>query len=240
MKKILVLMLLGAFPALAENANEQQPTVTVNGHGETRVENTVALVQLGFEAAGPDNNDVRGDIAKRSTSVVAALKEEKTIEQLQTTAINIRPQFDYGQSSAGSKRQAPKITGYIGQVSVSFTAPVEEAGRIISTALSLGANSVANMSTEPKPDARRAAEDEALKLAAQDAQAQAEALLAALKLEWAGILSINATGSQPGPGPMPRMMMASANMDSGPQLGVEGGETVITREVTMQVKFRNK
>jgi uncharacterized protein YggE len=239
MKIFYALILLATTPALAVNSNDHPPALTVNGRGEVRVENTIAVVQLGFEAAGPDNAEVRADVSKRSAAVVAALKEEK-IERLQTTAINIRPQFDYGQSTAGNKRQAPKITGYIGQVTVSFSAPVEEAGQIISSALSLGANSVANMSTEPTITARRAAEDEALKLAAKDAEDQAKALLSALQLEWAGVLSINATGQPPGPSPMPRMMMAEAAMSDSPNLGVEGGETVIIREVTMQVRFREK
>ncbi len=240
MKTLLFLLLLSASTVLAENTNVQPPSLSVSGRGEVRVENTVAVVQLGFESAGPDNNEVRADISKRSATVVAALKEEKTIERLQTTAINIRPQFDYGQSSSGNKRQTPKITGYVGQVSVSFATPVEEAGRIISSALSLGANSVTNMFTEPATDARRSAENEALKLAAQDAEAQAQVLLAALKLQWAGIFSINAAGSQPTPGPIPRLMMAEAATSDSPNLGIEGGETVISREVTMQVRFRDK
>jgi uncharacterized protein YggE len=239
MKPLYALLLLAAAPAFAVNPNDKTPALTVSGRGEVRVDNTVAVVQLGFEAAGPDNAEVRADVSQRSAAVVAALKEEK-IERLQTTAINIRPQFDYGQPSANTKRQAPKITGYIGQVTVSFSAPVEEAGQIISSALARGANSVANMSTEPTTDARRAAEDEALQVAAKDAEDQAKALLSALKLEWAGILSINATGQQPEPGPMPRMMMADAAMSASPNLGVEGGETVIIREVTMQVGFRDK
>jgi uncharacterized protein YggE len=239
MKPFFAFILLAAIPALAVDTNEHTPALTVSGRGEVRVENTVAVVQLGFEAAGPDNAEVRADVSKRSAAVVAALKDEK-IGKLQTTAINIRPQFDYGQSSAGSNPQAPKITGYIGQMTVIFSAPVEEAGKIISSALSLGANSVANMSTEPAIDARRAAEGKALQLAAKDAEDQAKTLLSALNLEWAGILSINATSQQSGPGPMPRIMLAEAAMPDSPNLGVEGGETIIVREVTMQVRFGDK
>lgn len=240
MKTLLTLLLLAGATALAQNTNDSTPLLTVTGRGEVRIENTLAVVQLGFEAAGPDNNDVRADIAKRSTAVVTTLKQEANIGRLQTTAINIRPQFDYGQSGTGNKPQAPKLTGYIGQVSVIFTAPVEEAGRIISAALTNGANSVTNMTTEPAAKALRAAEDEALKIAAQDAKAQAEALFTALKLQWDGILSINATDSRPEPGPMPRMMMVEAAQANSPDFGVEGGETVITREITMQVKFRGE
>ncbi len=212
--------------------------VTVQGRGEVRVPNTVAVVQLGFEAAGPEEASVREDVTRRSVAVVAALKDEK-VEHLQTTAVNIRPEFSRPQPEAGKKPLPPKITGYTGQVMVSFQTPVEQAGRIISSMMNLGANSVSNISTTPTDEAQRAAENEALTLAARDAEAQARALLAALDLKWNGIRSIDATGGQFAPMPMPRAArMMAADAAPLPPLDIQGGETLVSREVTMQVEFR--
>ncbi|MFM8458637.1 MAG: SIMPL domain-containing protein, partial [Chthoniobacterales bacterium] len=200
----------------------------------------VAVIQLGFEAAGPEEAAVREDVTKRSQSVTALLKEQK-VDRLETTAVNIRPQFVYDQGAPGKRPLPPKITGYIGQVTVSFQTPVTDAGRIISASMDAGANSVSNMFTQPTDEARKAAESDALTLAAQDAEVQANALLGALKLTKVGIHSIDATGGRPGPVPMPRMMAAMvAEAAPLPELDVQGGETVISREITMQVEFRGQ
>jgi uncharacterized protein YggE len=228
------------FPSMA-NKPELPPLLTVQGRGEVRTANTVASIQLGFEAAGPDEPAVREDVTKRSQAVTALLKERQ-VERLETTAVNIRPQFVYDQGAPGKRPLPPKITGYIGQVAVSFRTPVADAGKVISEAMAAGANSVSNMFTQPTDEARKEAEDQALTLAANDAENQANALLEALNLVKVGIRSIDATGERPGPPmPMPRMMAAMAGEAAPlPELDVQGGETVIAREITLQVEFRGQ
>jgi len=227
------------FPSMTTK-QDLPPLLGVQGRGEVRVPNTVAVIQLGFEAAGPEEAAVREDVTKRSQAVTALLKEQK-VDRLETTAVNIRPQFVYDQGAPGKRPLPPKITGYIGQVAVSFQTPVTDAGRIISASMEAGANSVSNMFTQPTDEARKAAESDALTLAAQDAEVQANALLGALKLTKVGIHSIDATGGRPGPVPMPRMMAAmAAEAAPLPELDVQGGETVISREITMQVEFRGQ
>ena len=227
------------FPSM--NARQDLPPLLgVQGRGEVRVPNTVAVIQLVFEAAGPEEAAVREDITRRSQAVTTLLKEQK-VDRLETTAVNIRPQFVYDQGGPGKRPLPPKITGYIGQVAVSFQTPVTDAGRIISASMEAGANSVSNMFTQPTDEARKAAESDALTLAAQDAETQAGSLLEALKLTKVGIYSIDATGGRPGPVPMPRMMAAmDAEAAPLPELDVQGGETVISREIIMQVEFRGQ
>ena len=245
MKKHILPLLLLAHPALAQFGSapekpELPPLLTVQGRGEVRTENTVAVIELGFEAAGPDEPAVREDVTRRSQAVTSLIKIQK-VEPTETTTVNIRPQFVYDQGSPGKKPLPPKITGYIGQVAVNFRAPVGDAGKIISAAMQAGANSVSNMFTQPTDEARKAAESDALTLAAQDAEVQANALLEALNLTKVGIHSIDATGGRPGPVPMPRMMAAmDAEAAPLPELDVQGGETVISREITMQVEFRGQ
>ena len=217
----------------------EPPLVTVQGRGEVRVPNTLASVQLGFEAAGPDEAPIREDVTKRSQAVITALKAEEKVQRLETTAVTIRPQFSQVQPEAGKRPHPPKITGYIAQVTVNYESPVEEAGRLISAMMQAGANSVANMFTRPAVESRLAAENEALTLAAKDAEAQARALLAALNLQWSGVRTIDATGGRFDPHPMPRAaMMMAADAAPLPELDIQGGETVISREVIMQVEFR--
>ena len=102
-----------------------------------------------------------------------------------------------------------------------------------------GANSVADMFTRPADEVRLAAENKALTLAAKDAETQARTLLAALNLQWSGVRTIDATGGRFDPSPMPRAaMMMAAEAAPLPELDIQGGETVIAREVVMQVEFR--
>ncbi|MEX0676545.1 MAG: SIMPL domain-containing protein [Pirellulales bacterium] len=243
MKNILLPLLLAAAPLHAQmlpRPSTPEPSlVTVQGRGEIRIPNTIAVVQLGFEAAGPDEAPVRQDVTQRSQAVITALKAEEKVGKLETTAVNIRPQFTHSQPEAGKRPQPPKITGYIAQVAVSYESPVEDAGRLISSMMENGANSVSNMFTRPTVEARRTAENEALTLAAQDGEAQARALLAALNLQWTVIRSIDATSDHFDPRPMPRAaMMMAAESAPLPELDIQGGETVMTREVTLQVEFR--
>ena len=218
----------------------EPPLVTVQGRGEVRVPNTVAAVTLGFEAAGPEEAPIREDVTKRSQAVIAALKAEPTVQRLETTAVTIRPQFAPVPSDAGRRQQAPKITGYVAQVTVNYESPVEDAGRLISAMMQAGANSVSNMFTSPTDAARLEAEKKALTLAAQDGEAQARALLAALNLQWGGVHSIDATGGRFDPRPpMARAaMMMSSDAAPLPEMDIQGGETVIGRDVLMQVEFR--
>jgi len=246
MNKILPLVFLLAAPLHAQMlprpTSPEPPMVTVQGRGEVRVPNTVANVTLGFEAAGPEEAPIREDVTKRSQTVTAALKGETKVQRLETTSVTIRPQFAPVPSEPGRRPQAPKITGYIAQVSISYESPVEEAGRLISTMMQAGANSVANMFTRPTDDARLKAESDALTLAAKDGEAQARALLAALNLQWGGIRAIDATGGRFDPRPpMARAaMMMAADAAPLPELDIQAGETVIGREVLMQVEFRQQ
>ncbi|MEX1116819.1 MAG: SIMPL domain-containing protein, partial [Akkermansiaceae bacterium] len=168
----LFLILLAAAPLHAQmlpRPSTPEPSlVTVQGRGEVRIPNTIAVVQLGFEAAGPEEAPVRQDVTQRSQAVITALKAEEKVGKLETTSVNIRPQFTHSQPEAGKRPQPPKITGYIAQVTVSYESPVEDAGRLISSMMENGANSVSNMFTRPTEEARRTAENEALTLAAQD------------------------------------------------------------------------
>jgi uncharacterized protein YggE len=243
MKSILPLLLALATPLHAQMlprpTTPEPPLVTVQGRGEVRVPNTVASVQLGFEAAGPDEAPIREDVTKRSQAVLTALQAEEKVQRLETTAVTIRPQFTPVQPEAGKRPQPPRITGYVAQVTISYESPVEEAGRLISAMMQAGANSVSNMFTRPTDEARLAAENEALTLAAKDGEAQARALLAALNLQWSGIRSIDATGGRFDPRPMHRSaMMMAADAAPLPELDIQGGETVISREVVLQVEFR--
>ena len=76
--RFLQLLLAAAAPLQAQMlprpATSEPPLLTVQGRGEVRVANTIAVIQLGFEAAGPEEAPVREDVTRRSQAVLTALK----------------------------------------------------------------------------------------------------------------------------------------------------------------------
>lgn len=245
MRKLLLLALAAAMAStaqaqtLTESArNNHAPyLVTVAGQGEATAANTTAVLELGFAAAGPTEPVVRQDLITRSQAVVTSLKKLPAVTHLQTTSVIIRPQISHHPEPNSKEPSPPTITGYTGQITVSFRTPVEDAGQIISDMMKAGANSVSQMYTQPSDEARKEAENEALSNAAQDALTQARTLHKALDLQWVGLRSVDAAGDNFSPRPMPRAAMMMAAESASP-LPIEAGDTTISRTVVIQVEFQ--
>lgn len=231
---LLAALLLPVTCLRAEISAQPANTVVVQGRGEVRAPNTLALIELGFHAEGPEETAVREEVGRRSKSVLEVLKKAG-VARLETGSLSISPRFT--PPEPGPSSLPPKFS-YSAHATLRFEVPVAEAGRIITTAVEAGANSVANFQTQPSDEAKRSASNEALSAAAKDAEAQARTLLNAAELKWTGIRAIDATGGSPAPFAMPRAAMMSAESSS-PDIQIEAGETVVSREVTMQVGFQS-
>lgn len=234
LKPLLALLVLPAATIQAQNAQPLTNAVLVQGRAEVRVPNTRAVIELGFHAAGPDEAGVREDVSRRSQAVSEALKKSGAA-RIQTGSVAISPQFHH--PDANQRAQAPKITGYTAHATLGFEVPVGEAARIITASVEAGANSISSFQTHPAEDVRRGAERDALAAAVKDAETQARTVLSAAALEWTGIRGIDASAPGATPFAMPRAAMMSAGAPA-PDLAIEAGETVIGREVTMQVGFK--
>ena len=73
--------------------------------------------------------------ARRSARVVAYLKTQQ-VDKLQTTGINLNPNYIYTNGSN------PKISGYTATNSISFQVPTERAGTILDAAVKNGATRI--------------------------------------------------------------------------------------------------
>jgi uncharacterized protein YggE len=214
-----------ANPSLADEKMLQ--TLTVTGQGETSIATTMTQVQLGVEVKGQTANEVQQEVAKRSSAVVELLRSRQ-VEKLQTTGIQLQPTYDYSNNQQ-------RLVGYIGSNIVSFRIATEQVGNLLDEAVKVGATRIDSVSFTASDSAISTAQKQALRLATEDAQEQADAVLSVLNLTRKEVVSIQLNGSSTPP-PMPLMVKEAARMDAA-TTPVVGGEQTVNASVTLQISY---
>ena len=217
-------------PAMAQTETTALRVITVTGSGETSIPTTLTQVELGVQAQGATAAAVQQEIAERQSRVIELLRRNN-VDKLQTTGIRLSPQYSY------NNRDQPRITGYTGSNSVSFELPTEQVGGLLDDAIAAGANQINRVSFTATDAAITAAQSTALAEATQDAQRQADAVLAALGLSAAEVISIQVNGAQaPVPYPIARQEVALSSTAAS-VTPVEGGEQSVNARVTLQIRY---
>ena len=173
--------------------------------------------------SGKELAPTRDDVNKRSSSVLASLRELGVAEgDLNAPDVGIHPEYDY--------RKGQRLTGY--RVVRQMTAKVRDLDRlgdVLDWLVSAGANEVqgAQMSASDPS----AAEHEALRSAITAARAKADALAEAGGVTLERPRPGRGGGRRHGP-PMPRMqMMAAGAMAEGAPTEVAAGDLTVTRQI---------
>lgn len=214
-------------PAMAETQDLRSLTVT--GQGVTRIPTTLTQVQLGVEIQGKNAAEVQQEVARRTAAIVDFLRS-RNVERLQTTGINLQPNYDY------SNRDR-RLVGYIGNNTVSFRLKTEAVGLLLDQAVNQGATRIDGVSFTATDEAIAAAQKDALRQATQDAQQQADAVLKYLNFGAKDVISIQINNAVP---PQPRLMKAEAirAVDSAPSpTPVIGGEQEVRALVTLEISY---
>ena len=207
---VLALALL-PLPSYAADMVASGTLVKVNATGEVRRAPDVAMVGVGVITTAPDAKAALAANAAQMTRVIDAVRKAGVAEKdIQTTGVNLQPQYAYREN------QAPSITGYQAQNRVSVTVrDIGKTGDVLDAFVGAGANQVDGPSfTLDNPEA---ALDEARKQALDRAQARAELYAKSLGKRVARVASIDETGSgfEP-PRPMPMMKAMVADQASTP------------------------
>lgn len=206
-----------------------QRTLTVTGVGRENIPTTLTQVTLGVEAQAKTAQAVQQEIARRSAMVVALLRS-RNVERLETTGINLSPDYSY----ANNRQQ---LIGYRGSNTVSFRIPTDRAGNLLDEAVQAGASNINGISFVASDLAIAEARQRALKQATLDAQNQAKAVLAALNLQPGGVTSIVINGNNvPEPRPVAFRMRAQV-ADAAPTTPVMGGEQQVEASVTLEMGY---
>jgi hypothetical protein len=212
-------------PAMAQEALTR--VLTVTGQGRETIATTLTQVDLGVEAQGATAAEVQQEIARRSTAVVELLRSQN-VEKLQTTGIQLNPQYKYDDGQ-------PQLVGYSGSNTVSFRMPTERVGNLLDRAIEAGANRISGISFVAADAAIATARQTALRAATADAQQQANAVLGSLNLGPQEIIGIQINGANiPVPLPVGARLEAAAADFSTP---VVGGEQTVEASVTLQIRY---
>ncbi len=209
----------------------QQPekTLSVSGQGIQTIPTTLTEVRLGVSVQAKTAEEAQQQAASQSSAVVEYVRSQN-VDKLQTTGISLSPRYDYS-----GDRQA--LIGYEATNTISFRAPTEAAGAIMDEAVQVGASQINGVSFVADDSAIAAARQQALELAVQDAQAQADTVLAALGLSRQEIVNIT-IGSVSAPPPNP-VAPAAARLQSADEAStpVIGQEQTINAQVTLLIRY---
>jgi uncharacterized protein YggE len=168
-------------------------------------------------------------VAKRTNAVVDLLRS-RSVEKLQTTGIQLQPNYEY----ANNQR---KLNGYTGTNTVSFRLPTEAVGGLLDQSVKVGATRINGVSFMATEEAIAAAQKIALKRATEDAQSQANAVFQALNLTPKDVISVQINGANVPVPPRFRtdyMVQAAAAPAPTP---VIGGDQSVRGSVTLQIAY---
>jgi uncharacterized protein len=225
-----LVLLVGIAPGTTQERKPSR-TLTASGRGIVTIPTTLSQIRLAIESAGKTPNLAQKEAARRSTQVVNFLKTQQ-LEKLQTTGINLNPTYTY--PSGGN----PQITGYTATNSISFRVATDRAGAILDAAVKNGATRIDGVSFVASEQAISTAQIQALQQATQDAQRQADALLATLKLNRKEVIGIQInSASTPAPIPIAQEVMRAKLVDAQPTTPVVGGEQQVEAAVTLDIAY---
>jgi uncharacterized protein YggE len=226
---------LTAGAAVAQTMQPPMPPIQgtrldIVADGEVVRRPDVVTIGAGVVTQAATAGEAMSENARRMSATIAALRKAGIAERdIQTSSINLSPQYRYGENVP------PVITGYqaSNQVSVRFR-DVARSGAILDTLVAQGANQINGPSFAlDKPDA---ALDEARTQAIATARARAELYAKASGMSVRRIVSISEAGSN---APQPPMMVMSMRAKSeGADTQVQPGEQKMTVSVAVSFELQ--
>ena len=228
-------LLLAAFSALRSPAAAQtsdSPQIRVTGRATVSVRPEEASVDVGVVTEAPEAKDAARLNAQKLDFVLKAIRNALgSGANFETVSYSLNPVYRYPEP-----RTEPVLRGYSASnvVRVKELA-LDKVGEVIDLATSSGANSVSNIAFGLRDEA--AAKARALREAAIDAKAKADALADALGVQVLGILSVS-EGEPDIIRPLPTYRAEMAMAQAAPPTPVEAGAIEVRASVTLSVAFR--
>lgn len=194
----LVLALIPAFAAAA-----QLQGIHVSGQGSVEVEPDMGDVRLHVRREGRNAVDLGKELDK-VVGAVLELTRELDIDRSDVTAaaININPRYT-------RRNNESVVDGLVGTRTIAVTLrKLETFGALMSRSLALGVNNVDPIRLDSSR--REALEDQALKLAMEDAKAEAARVATGFSLALGPVIDAHVGGHTPRPQAAAMMMRESA------------------------------
>jgi uncharacterized protein YggE len=214
----------------ATDAAFRATTLTLSSYGETRAAPDQATISMGVVTQGPTAAAALAANRTRMTAVIAAIRAQGVAERdIQTSGLDVSPQYTYPAERPGVERGPPRVTGY--QVSNQVTVLVRDLARLgpaVDAVVASGANQINGISFGLQNADARA--DEARRQAVANVARKAELYAAAAGLRVVRLVNLSESGGYtPRPPVMMMRMSADAAAESTP---VQPGEVGVRVDVT--------
>lgn len=205
------------------------PYIEVSAEAESRAVPDVAVLEFGVVTRAETAAAAAQQNAGRMKAVLAAVRQAIGPKaQIGTGTYALRT--EYAQTRDGSE---PRIVGYVASNIVRLeTEDLSRLGEVIDVAIKAGSNQVQRISfalSDPASARRSALRDAVLQ-----AQSDAEAMAAALKVQLGPVLSVTNLDSGPVRPFMQDAMVARAAMATTP---IEPGQVSVRARVTLRVQI---
>lgn len=200
--------------------------LTITGHGESRVAPDQVLISLGVTTQADTADQAMQDNSERQQAVLDTLASAGVDQSdIQTSGLTLNPMMNYPEDGT-----APSIDGYMAQnlLTVRVT-EIDRAGEVLDSIVDAGANEMQGIRFVREDS--QTTEDEALRMAVEDATHRAGVMADAAGAELGRIMRMGEPRQEiaaPGPLAMRAMDAAGAQANSIP---VEGGEVAFTADV---------
>ncbi|WP_310487013.1 SIMPL domain-containing protein [Chamaesiphon sp. VAR_69_metabat_338] len=225
-----LVLCVGIAPSTSQERKTPR-TITASGKGIVNIPTTLSQIRLAIEVAGKTPASAQQAAARRSTQVINYLKTQQ-VDKLQTTGINLNPTYIY------SNGRNPEITGYTATNSISFRVTNDRAGAILDAAVNNGATRIDGVNFIASEQAISTAQLQALKQATQDAERQADAVLATLSLKRKEVINIQInSASTPAPMPLAQESARAKLADATATTPIVGGEQQVEATVTLDIGY---
>ncbi|HEY3815098.1 MAG TPA: SIMPL domain-containing protein [Caulobacteraceae bacterium] len=134
-------------PAWAEDA-PHGPLLSLSAYGETHATPDMATISLGVTVQAKTAGAAMSRNADRMSRLIAALKGQGIeAKDIQTSNLNLQPQYDYHEGVSSAPGQAPTLTGYQASNEVSVTVyDLARLGATVDAVVGAGANQVSGIS----------------------------------------------------------------------------------------------
>jgi uncharacterized protein YggE len=210
---------------LQVHAMAQYPALNLSASGEVKVAPDMATITFGVMTEAVTAQEAMAQNATQMTRVVAALRRAGIAERdIQTSGLNLSPQYDYVQN------EPPKLRGY--QANNRVTVNIYDLTAVGTTAdavVTAGVNQIDGISFGLRDPS--AAENQARQVAVRNLQAKAQLYAQALNVPLGGIRSLTEGGGYSPQPPMPMYAMRAQAMDAAPT-PVSAGELSVRIDIT--------
>lgn len=208
--------------------NDYKNSIIVSGEGKVYAKPDIALVNISVVSDGKKVIDVENDNTKKNNQILKFLKDSGVEEKdIKTINYNLYPRYNY------YEQKTPDIIGYeITQTLEVKIRSLDKTGEILDGAIKNGANQIGSLYF--KVDNDEALQDQARKLAIDNAKQKAEKLASQLRIRLVRLSAYNENGT---PYPVYRGLEYGVGGGGGtsPQIQTGESEIVITVNLTYEI-----